>query len=350
MDTSLATTGGNALQITQQYPADRYNLLVPMQTVAEIADIHRPVMNAVQISTNLNDGEIYVQEKAKDEWTDRGGRRHPATPAKYALTKKGLNKLMRAAGIKILGTRPIIPSTCQKCAEVNRSIGRPVNCGSCGNKDVKFEARISVPQLTGENIEIVAHKEIIVQDVTEGMTEAQRKEFLKFRSEMCETKAINRALRAAMHIKGTYFLEELKKPFVVAYLVPNLDNETVKAEAVRHMFTTAQELYGGHTTEARRAIFVEDDVEEGMEYETPERPISQPGSRAYQEAPQEPPRETQRRQQPPQGRQQGRGQEEYDPTICAACGADISPSVSGYSIRNYGMPLCRECQRKEQRR
>ena len=82
MDTSLATTGGNALQITQQYPADRYNLLVPMQTVAEIADIHRPVMNAVQISTNLNDGEIYVQEKAKDEWTDRGGRRHPATPAK----------------------------------------------------------------------------------------------------------------------------------------------------------------------------------------------------------------------------------------------------------------------------
>ena len=350
MDTSLATTGGNALQITQQYPTERYNLLVPMQTVAEIADIHRPVMNAVQISTNLNDGEIYVQEKAKDEWTDRGGRRHPATPAKYALTKKGLNKLMRAAGIKILGTRPIIPSTCQKCAEVNRSIGRPVNCGSCGNKDVKFEARISVPQLTGENIEIVAHKEIIVQDVTEGMTEAQRKEFLKFRSEMCETKAINRALRAAMHIKGTYFLEELKKPFVVAYLVPNLDNETVKAEAVRHMFTTAQELYGGHTTEARRAIFVEDDVEEGMEYETPERPISQPGSRAYQEAPQEPPRETQRRQQPPQGRQQGRGQEEYNPTICAACGADISPSVSGYSIRNYGMPLCRECQRKEQRR
>lgn len=237
MSNSLATTGGNTLQITQQYPAERFNLLVPMQTVAEIADIHKPVMNAVQISTNLDDGEIYVQEKAKSAWTDRNGNPHPATPAKYALTKKGLNKLMRAAGIKILGTRPIIPSTCQKCAEVNRSIGRPVNCGACGNKDVKFEARISVPQLTGESIEIVAHKEIIVQDVTDGMSEAQRKEFLKFRSEMCETKAINRALRAAMHIKGTYTLQELQKPFVVAYLVPNLDNETVKAEAVRHMFT-----------------------------------------------------------------------------------------------------------------
>ena len=253
----------NTLQITAQYPAERYNLLVPMQTVAEIAEIHKPVMNAVQISTNEADKEIYLQDRSK------------AKADGWALTKKGLNKLMRAAGIKILGTRPIIPSTCQKCAEVNKSIGRPVNCGTCGKKDVKFEARISVPQLTGENIEIVAHKEIIVDDVSVGMTEFQKKEFLKFRSEMCETKAINRALRAAMHIKGTYSLAELSKPFVVAYLVPNLDNEAVKAEAVRHFFTSAQELYGGHNTEARRAIFVEDDVEEGMEYETPGKPIEQ---------------------------------------------------------------------------
>lgn len=221
----------NTLQITAQYPAERYNLLVPMQTVAEIAEIHKPVMNAVQISTNEADKEIYLQDRSK------------AKADGWALTKKGLNKLMRAAGIKILGTRPIIPSTCQKCAEVNKSIGRPVNCGTCGNKDVKFEARISVPQLTGENIEIVAHKEIIVDDVSVGMTEFQKKEFLKFRSEMCETKAINRALRAAMHIKGTYSLAELAKPFVVAYLVPNLDNEAVKAEAVRHFFASAQEAY-----------------------------------------------------------------------------------------------------------
>ena len=337
MSNSLATTGGNTLQITQQYPAERFNLLVPMQTVAEIADIHKPVMNAVQISTNLDDGEIYVQEKARDAWRDR-----PATPAKYALTKKGLNKLMRAAGIKILGTRPIIPSTCQKCAEVNRSIGRPVNCGACGNKDVKFEARISVPQLTGESIEIVAHKEIIVQDVTDGMSEAQRKEFLKFRSEMCETKAINRALRAAMHIKGTYTLQELQKPFVVAYLVPNLDNETVKAEAVRHMFTTSQELYGGHTPEARRAIFVEDDVEEGMEYETPGQPITQPGNRAYQQAPQEPPRETQQRQQ-----RAAEAASDFDPTVCSECGAKCSNGVVKYSQEQYGRTLCMNCQRKQ---
>lgn len=336
----------NALQITTQYPAEKYNLLVPMQTVTEIAEIHKPVMNAVQISTDLNDKEIYEQEKAQSEYTDRGGYYHPAKPAGWALTKKGLNKLMRAAGIKILGTRPIIPSTCQKCAEVNRSIGRPVNCGACGNKDVKFEARISVPQLTGESIEIVAHKEIIVQDAADGMSEKQRKEFLKFRSEMCETKAINRALRAAMHIKGTYTLQELKKPFVVAYLVPNLDNELVKQEAVRHFFSSAQELYGGYNSSARKALFIEDDVEEGMECETPGKPITQPDNAAYKEAPQERPQEQQEQRQPEQ--EQNRAQD----FCCDKCGTVIPEKVWDYSCDKFGRPLCYKCQkliRDEQR-
>lgn len=109
-----------ALTIAQQYPPAQYNLLVPMQTVTEIADIQKPVMNSVKISTDLNDGEIYEMEKAKDEWRDSKGYVHKATPAKYALTKKGLTKLMRAAGIKILSSRPVVPSTCQKCAEVKQ--------------------------------------------------------------------------------------------------------------------------------------------------------------------------------------------------------------------------------------
>lgn len=327
--TSATTSDKNALQITMKYPAEQYNLLVPMQTVTEIAEIHKPVMNVVKISTNLSDKEIYLQDKSKK---DSDG---------WALTKKGLNKLMRAAGIKILGTRPIVPSTCQKCAEVNKSIGRPVNCGACGNKDVKFEAKISVPQLTGENIEIVAHKEIIVEDAVVGMSDNQRREFLKFRSEMCETKAINRALRAAMHIKGTYSLQELQKPFVVAYLVPNLDNEAVKQEAVRHFFSSVQEIYGGQNADARKAIVIEDDVEEGMECKTLGQLIAEPESAAYREASAEPPKEVSERQQ-----RTAETASDFDPTICADCGAKCSNGVVKYSQQTYGVTLCMACQRK----
>ncbi len=319
----------NSLQITAQYPAEKYNLLVPMQTVAEIAEIHKPVMNCVQISTNPADKEIYLQDKSKEQSDG------------WALTKKGLNKLMRAAGIKILGTRPIIPTTCQKCCEINKNIGRPVNCGQCGNQDVKFEARISVPQLTGENIEIVAHKEITVKDAIVGMTERQAKEFMKFRNEMCETKAINRALRAAMHIKGTYSLQELRKPFVVAYLVPNLDNEAVKAEAVRHFFSTSQELYGsGNLSDTRKAIFVEQDTEDAA-YEAQPTPIAEPDSRAYAEPQPEPPRQLQQRQ-----REEAEAAPDYDPTICVDCGKKCSSGVVRFSQSQYGETLCMECQRK----
>lgn len=339
MEKALTTQAGNAqnaLVITQQYPADKYNLLVPMQTVAEIAAIHKPVMNVVYISKDLNDKEIYVQEKAKSAWKDR-----PASPAKYALTKKGLTKLMRAAGIKILSSRPVVPSKCQKCAAMNASIGKPVNCGACPNKDVKYEVRISVPQLTGENIDIVAHKEIIIDDVTADMTEAQRAEFLKFRNEMCESKALNRALRTAMQIKGTYYIEEFDKPFVVAYLVPNLDNPDVRAEAVKGMFGAAHELYGqtASAADARRTVFVDDDLhdeERGMG-EAPQTPAlaDNAGGYDYGDYEEEP------QQQAKQKQQDG----EPDPNVCCECGAKLSGGVSRFSIGNFGVPLCMNCQR-----
>jgi len=325
----------NSLTITSQYPLDKYNLLVPMQTVAEISEIQKPVMNVVSISTNLDDKEIYEQEKASQAWTDSKGYNHPAQPAKYALTKKGLTKLMRAAGIKILSSRPVVPSTCQKCAEINKGIGKPVRCGACPNKDVKYECRISAPQLTGESVDIVAHKEIIVDDVVAGMSDKQKAEFLKFRNEMCESKALNRALRTAMQIKGTYRLEEFKKPFVVAYLVPNLDNELVREKAVDSFFMGARELYGHNNDSARRTLFVDDDPddEESGQYEARQTPIEQP--EAYSEPhPQ---------QQPPKAAQQAAAQNDpnYNPNVCQDCGKEISDGVVKSKLRHsalHGLP------------
>lgn len=139
-----------ALTIAQQYPPAQYNLLVPMQTVTEIADIQKPVMNSVKISTDLNDGEIYEMEKAKDEWRDSKGYVHKATPAKYALTKKGLTKLMRAAGIKILSSRPVVPSTCQKCAAVSTAIKKLSESGEILNEEkVKTLIKEQVENISG---------------------------------------------------------------------------------------------------------------------------------------------------------------------------------------------------------
>ena len=320
----------NSLTLSTKYPKDKYNLLVPVQVVTEISDIQKPVMNSVSISTNLDDKEIYEQEKAQPA---SGG--YPARPAKYAITKRGLTKLMRAAGIKIKYSKPVIPSTCQKCAEMNARIGKPVNCGNCSNKDVKYEVCISVPQLTGENLEIIAHKEIIVEDVVADMKPKQKAEFMKFRNEMCESKALNRALRTAMQIKGTYQLDEFKKPFVVAYLVPNLDNPDVREKAIDSFFSNASQLYGDRPQEGttrRIDIDADDDATEADE------PIygDFAGDDSYaNDAPvmDEPPTPA-----APTTSPQG--------AVCDKCGAEISEKVYNYSIEKFGKPLCFKCQKQ----
>ena len=320
----------NALTITDQYPVEKFNLLVSMRTVAEISEIQKPVMNVVYISTNLDDKEIYEQEKG-----------YGNNPPKYALTKKALTKLMRAAGIKIVSSKPLIPTTCQKCAQINASIGKPVNCGGCPNKDVKYESRVSVPQLTGENIEIVAHKEIFVNDVTAGMSDKQKAEFIKFRNEMCESKALNRALRIAMQIKATYTLEELKKPFVVAYLVPNLDNAEVKEKAIDSFFAAKNDLYGGDSKPARTILYADDEADEITEGEYEDRDFSAPAIPQEAPAPIAPATPT-TQPAPAQSRPV-----KSNPNICAVCGKQISNGVSNYSIENFGQPMCMDCQRKQ---
>lgn len=308
---------GNALAIAEQFPEEKFNLLVPIKTVAEIAEIHKPVMNVVYISTNEKDKEIYLQEK----------------PDGWALTKKALTKLMKAAGIRIVKSVPLLPTKCEKCAAVNRGIGRPVNCGSCPNKDVKHQVTISMPQLTGENVEVVASKEILYDDVTSTMKPNQKVEFSKFRSEMCETKALNRALRIAMQIKSTYSKTELLKPFVVAYLVPNLDNAAVRDEAVRSFFGAAKELYGSTETAEKAQHIINADKELDDEDDTGYEPPDQP-------------------EQIPETLQQQTFIEEtspdYDPTICSECGTKCSNGVVRYSQEQYGRTLCMSCQRNNQ--
>jgi hypothetical protein len=311
----------NALTITANYPEDKFTLLVPIKTVAQIASIQRPVMNVVTISTDLNDKEIYVQEKAVEAWKEKDGKgkEHPAKPARYALTKKGLTKLMNASGIKVLSSESVIPSTCQKCASVNSRIGKPVNCGACPNKDIKYTVRILIPQLTGESIEVISSKEINIEDAPAGMSEKEKAQFMKFRAEHCESKALNRALRTAMQIKSTYLIEEFKKPFVVAYLVPNLDHPDVKSAAIQHMMSSAGNLYGGaiNCASPSNVIHIDDDEGPSPSYGIP--PDEDP---EYADIPSEPP----------------------DDLHCHDCGVEINKNVSDYSKRNFNIPLCRICQ------
>lgn len=335
-----------SLALIQKNP-EQYTMLIPIETVSQIPEIMAPTIKAVKISTDLNDKEIYVQEKAKDGYKDRGGYWHEATPARYSLTKKALTKLAEAAGIKQVESESVLPTICQKCVSVNQNAGKVIQCGSCpSSQDIRYKVTIAVPQLTGETLYFVDHHEINVKDVMVGMTDNQAKEFLKHRAQICEAKALNGAIRTALQIKGSYLIEEFDKPFVVGYLVPNLDNEAVKRVAIESMFQSRGNLFGRDQKKApMETPMIEckhpaDHQDYGDVIEQPDNRnvVPQASQEVMTPQPSQPP-------QPPA--EQERSEEEdrrYD-FRCDVCDAVISENVWNYSYEKYGKPLCMKHQR-----
>lgn len=325
----------NELMISQQYPADKYNLLGNTDIIVKIPDIKSPVVQAVKLNVRPGGGDVYIQQKANKEWTDGNGKYHPATPDLYAITKNGLKKLADGAGIKMVSSEHVIPSTCQKCVAVNQHSGQVVQCGNCQNKDVAYRVTVSVPQLTGEILTVEDTHEVIVENVVPGMTSKQRAEFMKHMPQICEAKALNGAIRTALHIKGTYTLEELQKPFVVAYLVPNLNHADVKKAAVENMFPSVSKLFG-KTPSIQQ---IESRVPEGSAIEASDgEDYDKYVDGTYKEnLPCAPSGENMSREDDDRIR--------YEDFSCDKCGVQITQKVWNYSIEKFDRPLCYKCQK-----
>lgn len=81
----------------------------------------------------------------------------------------------------------------------------------------------------------------------EEMSEKQAKEYRKFADEQTETKAILRAVRAAMNLKTSYTPEEIAKPFLIARSVfsPDMSDPEVRRMVTREQLRSQGMLYPG---------------------------------------------------------------------------------------------------------
>ncbi len=232
----------------------------------------------------------------------------------------------------MVSSEHVIPTTCQKCVAVNRNCGKVVQCGTCQNKDVAYRVTISVPQLTGEVLTVEDTHETIVENVTLGMTANQRMEFMKHMPQICEAKALNGAIRTALHIKGTYTLAELQKPFVVAYLVPNLNHEEVKRAAIDSMFQSSKKLFGDIPSIQQ----IETKVPEQASIEAADgEDYDQYIDGSYIE-------ETEKESGNMGDSIDGVREQDF---YCDKCGVHIEQRVWNYSVDKFERPLCYKCQR-----
>ncbi|MCL4439488.1 MAG: hypothetical protein M1609_02515 [Firmicutes bacterium] len=204
------------------YPESNYNRLFPC-TLTQLSPLHKVMVNIVKIDPD-SDSDVYEQKSNKG----------------VSLTKISCLKLMTAANVIMEESKPILPSSCQRCVEVARITKAAPQCGSCQTKqDVAYQVSILVPEPSGGYRRYVATKEI---------NKTNYKGLAEHMAAQCETKALLRALRAGLGIKGSYTKQELQKPFAVAVVVLNTTDPELKSALIQRFASGSAALFGGSQT------------------------------------------------------------------------------------------------------
>ena len=222
---------GTIVQLNE-YPPDKFNVLIPVTTMQVMSNLQRIIVNKVQL-------DVADPDNSKDIYREKSS-------GKYAITKVGGMKLAAAANISIVETESGMTDGCKRCVDMARAVGKPKACGTCPARyDVAVTVTIRVPEPSGGFRLMKATKEIDCAAEKESMTEAQYKRFLPHRTAMAESKAFMRALRAALGLAATYSLPELRKPFIIAHVVPNLDAPEIKEAVASNYLQSMGMLFEG---------------------------------------------------------------------------------------------------------
>lgn len=317
------------------YPPDKYNVLIPVTSMQVMSNMQKIVVNEVKLDTTTDD-----KGNGRDIYKE-------GSTGKFAITKVGAMKLAAAANISIVSSESVQPDVCSKCIAMTKATGKAQPCGSCSHGyDVKYIVTIRVPEPSGGFRIISKDKEIDCSLEAKGMSEAQYKRFLPHRASIAESKALMRCIRDALGLASTYARQELAKPFVIAHVVPNLDAPEIREALAGNYLQSMGLLF--ETPTSQKAIPASS---------TPSRQEPQALPAAAEPLPES--------EYPPDDEgalpweEPGNfGQPDFG-TYCDDCGAEIVETkarngrtwtpddIKGYSERTFGRCLCTTCQQKE---
>lgn len=173
----------------------------------------------------------------------------------------------------------------------------------------------------------------------------------KTASEKAQTGAILRVIRALLGIKGTYQLQELKKPFAVPTVTfsPDYSDASVRQAMLQQGMSSMGNMFGATSAPPVALPFATEAFADSFD---PEENLDNPAfasdiqadeenyAEDYQQVPQEGGQEhgePQAPQEPVQGESTG--------YFCGECGTEINERVYGYSLNKFGRSLCMKCQK-----
>lgn len=149
------------------------------------------------------------------------------------------------------------------------------------------------------------------------------------------TGAILRVIRELLGIKGTYTLDELKKPFAVARrsFSPDYSDPVVKQMMLQQAIQSVGNIFGNARPIQAMPLPMQEIVHDANVIEEQD---------SFYEEPIIP-------EVPHDSFEDGGFEERRDDWYCDKCGTHITEKIWDYSTTHYGRPLCYGCQKKERR-
>lgn len=179
------------------WPADRFNRLIPTQTLQLPSDLFTYQMNVVQLDI------------------DRDTYESPDVPkGNRALNRIGLRKLSTVAGISVIDQRRTDDGS---------------NPDAC---EVTTTGEVLLP--TGQRIRAVGMKRVDI-GAQRWASDNQRAKFRSFFQEHVASRSEHRMIRAILSLQASYPIAELRKPFAVVSIIPNYNHPAVQARMVDNM-------------------------------------------------------------------------------------------------------------------
>lgn len=358
-------------EIQQKYK--NCNLLIPSATAVQMNPFYKCTVMEVAVNTNESGGEIFKVGTKKEgkNWISL-----------YSLCKPVLMKMATAAGIQFHPTHTTVVRE-----NANTYVGKAY--GAVRLPDGSYKTQVDTKRISLDDEENKYRLEFMdksikgirdpkaaknaadmfkgkwIDDMDEEgrptrifvIADEDREKYIersvlvnmtllrKTASEKAQTGAILRVIRGLLGIKGTYTLEELKKPFAVASVTfsPDYSDPQVRTAMLQQGMNSMSNMFGNSSMPQAIAEQPHTDAFNPDEYlenpafasdnapteDVPAEPVNEP---AY-EAP-EPPTESYYPED-----------NSTEELICSECGATISQKVYDYSVEKYGRPLCYEHQR-----
>lgn len=179
----------------------------------------------------------------------------------------------------------------------------------------------------------------------------------KTTSEKAQTGAILRVIRALLGIKGTYQLQELKKPFVVPTVTfsPDYSDATVRQAMLQQGMSSMWNMFGATSAPPAALPFASETFNDSF---VPEEHLDNPAfvsdvladDAGHIEDFRQTPPEQEVQQQAPPVQQTPPSQGESTGYYCDECGTPIKENVYEYSLNKFGRPLCMKCQKGAEKR